>query len=320
MTNSSSDKPSEFDLIAKLFAPLSKTAPGAFDLTDDAAVIAPRAGHELVVTTDALVAGVHFREHDPPGIVAKKALRVNLSDLAAKGAQPLGYLLAISFPKNIDASWLESFARGLGEDQKRFGIALFGGDTTATPGPLTLAITAFGEVPEGTLLRRNGAKAGDLVFVSGTVGDAGAGLKSTKAGYLADRYLLPEPRLALGRLLHGTASASLDVSDGLLADLGHIAQTSGVKISVEASRIPRSPELKDSAGDSLEAIVAAVTAGDDYEIAFTAPTSKRAALFEAAKLSGTAVTEIGKVERGTGVVLLDNGRIVPVPRKGYVHF
>jgi thiamine-monophosphate kinase len=318
MTNSSSDKPSEFALIAKLFAPLS--APGALGLTDDAALIAPRAGHELVITTDALVEGVHFREHDPPDAIAKKALRANLSDLAAKGAGPIGYLLAISIPKRIDKAWLESFARGLGEDQSQFGVALYGGDTTSTPGPLAFAITAFGDVPAGTMLRRSGAKPGDLVFVSGTIGDAGAGLKSAQPGYLADRYLLPEPRMALGLALRGIASATLDVSDGLLADLGHIAQTSGVQISIEASSVPRSQALKAFAGDSIEAIVSAATAGDDYEIAFAAPASKRAAVFEAAKLSRTAVTQIGRVEQGAGVVLRDGQSVVAVPRAGYVHF
>ncbi|HEX3674519.1 MAG TPA: thiamine-phosphate kinase [Rhizomicrobium sp.] len=321
MTNSSSDKPSEFDLIAKLFAPLSKSAPGAFGLTDDAAVIAPPASHELVITTDALVEGVHFRKDDPADTIAKKALRVNLSDLAAKGAQPIGYLLAISLPKHVGMPWLESFARGLGEDQAQYGVALYGGDTTSTPGPLTLAITAFGSVPAGQMIRRAGAKPGDLVFVSGTIGDAGAGLKAAQSDYLVNRYRVPEPRMALGIALRGIASAALDVSDGLLADLGHIADTSKVKIIVDAARMPRSSELKALAGDSIDAIVQAATAGDDYEIAFTAPASKRDAVVEAARKSGTAVTRIGRVEQGAGVSLLDDrGNNIAVPRAGYVHF
>jgi thiamine-monophosphate kinase len=321
MTNSSSDKPSEFDLIAKLFAPLSRNVPGAFGLTDDAAIIAPPAGHELVITTDALVEGVHFRKDDPPDTIAKKALRVNLSDLAAKGAKPVGYLLAISLPKHIGMQWLEAFARGLGDDQKEYGVALFGGDTTSTPGPLTLAITAFGSVAAGQMIRRSGAKAGDAVFVSGTVGDAGAGLKSSQLEYLTTRYRLPMPRMALGRALHGIASAALDVSDGLLADLGHIAETSGVKIDVDATRIPRSEELKRETGNSLKAIVEAATAGDDYELAFTAPESKRGAVFDAARKTNTPVTEIGRAVKGEGIRLLDDGgNAVPVPRLGYVHF
>ena len=321
MTNSSSDRPPEFELIAKLFAPLSKNAPGAFDLTDDAAVIAPPSGHELAITTDALVAGVHFRESDPPDTVAKKALRVNLSDLAAKGAEAIGYLLALSLPKQTNTRWLEEFARGLREDQDEFGISLYGGDTTSTPGPLTLALTAFGNVPIGTMLRRNGAKAGDLVFVSGTIGDAGAGLKSASSDYLVSRYRVPTPRMALGVALRGIASASLDVSDGLLADLGHIAETSGVQIDVEASRVPLSAELERIAGNTVQVIVEAATAGDDYEIAFTAPASKREAMFEAAKRAITPVTEIGRVLAGEGVRLLDaQGGVIPVPRLGFVHF
>jgi thiamine-monophosphate kinase len=321
MTNSSSDRPSEFSLIAKLFAPLSKAAPGAFGLTDDAAVIAPPPAHELVVTTDALVEGVHFRESDPAHAVAKKALRVNLSDLAAKGAAPIGYLLALSLPKSKDMRWLEDFARGLREDQNEFGISLLGGDTTSTPGPLMLAVTALGSVPIGTMLRRNGAKAGDLVFVSGTVGDAGAGLKNSASEYLTNRYRVPAPRIALGLALRGIASASLDVSDGLLADFGHIAETSGVRIEVDAPDIPRSAELKRLAGTSIEAIVEAATAGDDYEIAFTAPASKREAVFSAAKKAHTPVTQIGRVVEGEGVKLLDGrGNVIPVPRAGYVHF
>jgi thiamine-monophosphate kinase len=209
----------------------------------------------------------------------------------------------------------------LGQDQKEFGVVLYGGDTTATPGPLTLAITAFGSVPAGRTIRRAGAKPGDLVFVSGTIGDAGAGLKSAQSDYLVRRYRVPEPRMALGRALRGVASAALDVSDGLLADLGHIAETSRVKIAIEAARIPRSSELKALVGDSIAAIVRAATSGDDYEIAFAAPASKRDAVFAAAKRSATPVTEIGRVEVGAGVALLDQqGADIPVPRTGYVHF
>jgi thiamine-monophosphate kinase len=321
MTNSSSDRPSEFDLIAKFFAPLSKSAPGAFGLRDDAAVIAPPAGHELVVTTDALIEGVHFLRSDPPDTIARKALRVNLSDLAAKGAAPIGYLLAISLPKHVGMPWLESFAHGLGEDQKEFAVSLFGGDTTSTPGPLTLAITAFGSVPLGAMIKRSGANPGDLVFVSGTIGDAGAGLHSPQSDYLVSRYRMPTPRLALGCALRGIASASLDVSDGLLADLGHIADVSGVRLSVEAARIPRSPELRGISGEGQDAIVKAATAGDDYEIAFTTPPDMRTTVENAARGSNTAVTEIGRVEQGRGVHLLDpGGNEIPVARPGFVHF
>jgi thiamine-monophosphate kinase len=305
MTNSSS-RPGEFELIAELFAPLAKS-PGAFGLTDDAATLAPPRGHELVVTADMLVAGVHFLADDPADLIARKALRVNLSDLAAKGATPIGYLLALSLPKTISHSWLENFARGLARDQREFAIGLLGGDTTATPGPLTIAITAMGSVPKGRMLRRKGAGPGDRVFVSGTIGDAGAGLallkkKRVSPKALIARYRLPTPRLALGAALRGVASAALDVSDGLLADLGHIAQVSKVRIVVEAGRVPVSRGIDP---------VAAAIAGDDYEIAFTAR--------RAVRLAG--VTEIGRVEAGEGVVLLDGaGREIAVSRKGYTHF
>ena len=327
MTNSSSKRPGEFELIAQLFAPLA-SASGAFGLTDDVAVFAPPSGHELVLKTDAIVESVHFLGLDPADTVAKKALRVNLSDLAAKGAKPAGYLLTLNLPNSTSMEWLENFARGLGEDQKQFGISLFGGDTTATPSPLSISVSMFGFVPEGTLTRRSGAKPGDLVFVSGTIGDAGAGLAVLKGeGHnisvamrdeLVGRYHLPEPRLALGQALRGIASASLDVSDGLIADLGHICETSHVRIVVEAPRIPLSHALHALWGD---AFARAATCGDDYEIAFTAPPEKRDAVLAAARASNTRVTEIGRVEMGKGVHLLDaSGNEIAIERKGFTHF
>jgi thiamine-monophosphate kinase len=332
MTNSSSEKrPGEFELIAKLFAPLSRKVPGTYGLTDDAATIAPPAGEELVVTADLLTEGVHFRSADPPDRIAKKALRVNLSDLAAKGAKPLGYLLSLALPGRLNMAWLESFAHGLAEDQNEFTVTLFGGDTTATDGPLTIAVTAFGTLPIGTMTRRNGAKAGDLVFVSGAIGDAGAGLALLKDGNpsddavhsnaLIDRYQLPNPRAFLGQALRGIAHASLDVSDGLLADLGHIARNSGVRIFVNAERLPVSAALAAVKGRSLETSVAAATAGDDYEIAFTAPVAARDEIFRIAGETDTAVTEVGRVAEGEGVSLLDSfGEEIAVVRKGYEHF
>src|ERR1700680_1819327 len=240
----------EFELIAKLFAPLAAKAEGAFGLMDDAAILRHSPGEELVVTVDALVESVHFRRDDPADLIAAKTLRVNLSDLAAKGASPLGYLMALSLPGWVDDAWLERFAAGLSQDQNRYGVNLLGGDTTSTPGPLMVSISAFGSIGVGKMIRRAGAKSGDRVFVSGTIGDAGAGLsilsgsesapsEEDKATLVA-RYRLPEPRLSLGRRLIGLASAALDVSDGLLADLNHIAEISGVRILVDASRIPLS--------------------------------------------------------------------------------
>lgn len=317
MTNSSS----EFELIAEFFAPLA-TSPGAFGLKDDVALVAARAGHDLVVTTDVIVAGVDFFANDPPAVIAKKALRVNLSDLAAKGAGPFGYLLNLMLPAEIGRPFLKDFAAGLESDQKEFAISLLGGDMSGTPGPLAISITAFGHVPTGRIVRRGGARVGDLVFVTGTVGDSGGGLAllqnpavsasvETRARLIA-RYHVPEPRVTFAPALRA-ASAAIDVSDGLLADLGHIADASGVRIELEAERIPLSPSLIELWGGGSEAIVRAATAGDDYEVAFTA----RSPITDA----HTAVTRIGKVTKGSGIALLDTeGREIAVPRKGFAHF
>jgi thiamine-monophosphate kinase len=328
MTNSSSDRPSEFALIAELFAPLAQ-APGAFGLKDDAAVIAPPAGHELVITTDALVEGVHFLADDPPLFVAKKALRANLSDLAAKGAEGSGYLLTLALPSGVGMKWLAAFAEGLKQDQREFNVSLYGGDTTSTPGPLTIAITAFGFVPKGKMIRRAGAKPGDLVFVSGTIGDAGAGLALLRApqeishavtDFLVHRYREPRPRMWLGQALRGIAHAALDVSDGLLADLGHIAEVSGVRIEVQAHRLPLSAALQAVWGSDDQARAKAATAGDDYEIAFTVAPRLADDAIKAAR-DAAAITEIGRVVAGQGVALLDAaGREIAVDCKGYTHF
>ena len=318
-------------MIAKLFAPLAAKAHGAFGLTDDAATLSVPKGEELVVTVDALVEGVHFLKDDPAGDIAKKALRVNLSDLAAKGAALRGYLLALSLPAWIDDAWLAGFAEGLGEDQRKFGIDLLGGDTTSTPGPLTLCITALGSVPAGRIIRRAGAKPGDRVFVSGTIGDAGGGLEllmnpspkvsAVEGATLVTRYRLPEPRIALGRRLVGLASAGADISDGLIADLGHVAEVSRVRIVIDASLIPLSPALMSLWGRDTTAILRAATAGDDYEIAFTAPQSARPAIAAAAEESGVPVWEIGQVEQGQGVLLREeSGDSIPIIRSGFTHF
>ena len=318
-------------MIEEIFAPLAATAPGALGLKDDAAWCALAPGHEMIVTADALVEGVHFLRDDPPALIARKALRVNLSDLAAKGAKPEAYLLTISIAPWVDADWLKAFADGLASDQNEFGIALIGGDTTATPGPLTLSVTALGSIPKGAMLRRNGAGAGELVFVTGTIGDAGAGLailrgdgdnlREPDRDMLVRRYLLPQPRLLLGGMLKGIATSSVDVSDGLLADLGHIANVSGVGIAIEAARIPLSPALINLWGEQLDTVIRAATAGDDYEIAFTAPASLRQPLNAAAAEVGVSVVEIGRVEAGSGVTLLgESGQALRVEKPGFTHF
>src|SRR6185437_3120062 len=286
----------EFGIIARYFAPLAKD-PGALSLKDDAAFIPPRPGFDLVITTDQIAADTDFFAHDPPGTVAKKALRVNLSDLAAKGARPEYYLLNLALPRPPRDEWLADFAAGLAEDQNQFGISLLGGDTSATEGPLSISVTAMGFVPQGRMVKRAGAKPGDAVYVTGTIGDGAGGLaifkrekhhlSDTQRDYLTRRYQVPEPPVAFGASLSVLASAAVDVSDGLIADLGHLADASKVKIELEAETIPRSDALRAFWGDGADAILRAATAGDDYQIAFTAPPG----------LSGP-FTRIGKVQVG----------------------
>lgn len=303
----------EFGLIAACFRPLSVSEPGAFGLTDDAAVLAPAPGTEIVITTDALVAGVHFFPDDPPGAIAKKALRVNLSDLAAMGARPRCVFLATAFPVEIDKHWLNAFAEGLGEDLQAFGIALAGGDVVATPGPLTLSVTAIGEVAAGQALRRSGVRDGDLIAVTGSIGDAALGLDMQRAAapdaldgadraYLLDRYRHPTPRIAAGIGLLGRAHAAMDISDGLLGDLRHLAEASGVDILIDARRVP----LSDAAGRWIALDPAAreraLTGGDDYELAFSCAVDDFAAITESLAAVGVAVTAIGRAEGGQGRV------------------
>lgn len=321
----------EFDIIARHFAPLAKDAPLAFGLTDDAAMIAPRKGHSLVVTADAIVEGVHFLHDDPPDQIARKLLRVNLSDIAAKGAVPLGYILTCAFPRDVTGRWIAAFARGLKADQKQFDIHLLGGDTVSTPGPATFSATLFGEVSGRTMLRRSGARAGDIICVTGTIGDGGLGLTeiltphenlpATQRKYLAARYRLPQPRTRLGPALKGIATAALDVSDGLIQDLGHLADQSGLRAVIDLQAVPLSPPAKALARHDVELLSRAVAAGDDYEIAFTIPLKHLAKLKNAARAAGTPVTIIGHVENGRGVaVRLPTGEIVEPETRGYDHF
>jgi thiamine-monophosphate kinase len=321
----------EFELIAKLFAPLAKGEPGAFALTDDAAVLKPKAGHDLVLTTDAVVSGVHFLPDDPAATIAQKALRVNLSDLAAKGATPRAYLLTVALPDTIDDVWLNAFAAGLKADQKRFGIALIGGDTVATPGPLTLSVAALGEVPQGRTLRRAGAEVGDDVWVSGTIGDAclglrilrgdGLGLADKHRAALVARYRVPEPRLALGQGIGVLAHACLDVSDGLVADLGHIAEVSKIGIDIQAGQVPLSPAAQAAIANERANLADLLTAGDDYELAFTAPAAARTRLAALATKAKVRLTRIGAVAKSKGVRAYGaDGAQLALGRAGYAHF
>lgn len=293
----------EFKLIARHFRPLA--GEGALGLLDDAALLTPPPGQQIVLAADAMVAGVHFLPDDPPETIGRKLLRVNLSDLAAMGAAPLGYLMTIALTPGTTEAWLAGFVAGLAEDQRDFGIQVLGGDTVSTPGPLTLSLTILGQVPAGAALRRAGARPGDDVWVSGRIGDGYLGLRAARGetadpeGILARRYRLPEPRLALGLALRGLARACMDVSDGLLQDLSHLSRAGGCAAVVEGPLVPVS---------SSEAPLAAlVTGGDDYELLFAASPTDRAAVTAAGAASRTPVTRIGHFTQGAPHVSLRDG-------------
>jgi thiamine-monophosphate kinase len=323
--------PGEFELIARFFAPLAGADGVALGLVDDAAVIRPTSGTEMVATVDTLVAGVHFLADDPPDLVARKLLRVSLSDLAAMGATPRFYLLAMALPGGIDVAWLESFAAGLAADQAEFGVSLAGGDTTATTGPVTLSLTALGEVPAGAAIRRSAAGQGDDIYVSGTIGDAALAVALMGGGpgpagtaeqeHLRDRYRLPRPRVALGAALRGVATAAIDVSDGLVADLGHVCETSAVGAGIDASRVPLSPAARDVLAVRPALMETVLTGGDDYELLFTADPSRAGAVAEAAERGGVAVQRIGRIVAGSGVRVVDaGGGEITLKTSGYHHF
>ena len=324
----------EDKLIERFFKPLA-THPGALALSDDAAYLTPPADHDLVLTTDMTVAGVHFFPDDPPETIGKKALRVNLSDLAAKGAEPIGALLAISFPDEIDEGWIANFSRGLGEDCVVFSCPLLGGDTTKTPGPLSIAITAIGKVPSGKMVKRAGAKAGDLVVVSGTIGDAALALEMKRrflSGGLGDlnkpqaaellrRYRVPEPRVALAPMLRDFANAGMDISDGLVGDLGKLAGVSGVSAQIDTAKIPLSNPAHDAIAGEAALLATALTRGDDYEVLSAIPEARFTAFAEAAGKAGVPVTAIGRFGEGEGVVVLDaNGKELSFATTSFSHF
>ena len=331
-------KPGEFEIIRRFFAPLAADAPGALGLTDDAAILDVPSGDVLVVTSDALVAGVHFLADDAAADVAAKALRVNLSDLASMGADPLAYTLALALTREVDEAWLEAFAASLAADQRQFGIRLVGGDTVATPGPLTLSICAFGRVRRGTELRRSGARPGDAVFVTGTIGDAALGLIALQKGLagvaaaerdvLADRYRRPMPRVACGPKLVGLAHAVIDVSDGLLADLGHVCETSGTAAVVEAERVPLSAAARAALTAGAGDWPTILTGGDDYELLFTAPAAAERTLAGISAMLALPITRIGRIvgrreaeSPGRLVGVVDGtGREMAIAGSGYRHF
>ena len=315
-----SEAPAEFGLIARHFRPLA--GEGGLDLLDDAALLTPPPGRQLVFTADAMVEGVHFLPDDPADTVGRKLLRVNLSDLAAMAAAPLAYLLTVSAPRGTPDAWFAAFAAGLAADQAQFGISLLGGDTTSTPGPVSLTLTCIGHVAPGAALRRAGAAAGDEVWVTGTIGDGALGLAALRGqlqdseGWLAGRYRLPQPRLGLA--LHGIASAGMDVSDGLVQDLGHLCRLSGLGARIHAPLVPLSPAAAAAGPDWLQTCV---TGGDDYELLLAVPPGRTAALQDVAAAAEVQVTRIGSFMPGREVVLLDGqGARMALDRPGWSHF
>lgn len=334
------DRLSEFELISRFFAPLTAGEPGALGLLDDAAIVSLASGHRLVVTTDTVVSEVHFLPSDPPDSIAAKALAVNLSDLAAMGAVPRAYTLSLVLPEawdwNLAESWLERFADRLAQDQRAMGIHLIGGDTVVSPGPLSIAVTALGVVGEGEELRRSTARAGDVVYVSGTIGDAAlglrcvlgelAGLPTDFVNTLVNRYRFPQPRIDVGRQLSGVAHSAADVSDGLLADIGHICTASNVSAVIEAPLVPLSLPVRTAIAFNSDLLAVALTGGDDYELVFTAPAASELAIRSISNDLDTCLTAIGRIsardsdspKQLVGLLGAD-GLPIDIGRTGYRH-
>ncbi|HLZ06475.1 MAG TPA: thiamine-phosphate kinase [Bradyrhizobium sp.] len=333
MTNGSKQVSGEDSLIARYFKPIATDA-GAFGLDDDAAVLKAR-GEDVVVTTDAIIEGVHFLSGDPPDTVARKALRVNLSDLAAKGAKPAGFALTLAL-RSVDDAWLAAFAHALGEDAKTFGCPLLGGDTVSTPGPQMVSITAFGRVADGKMVHRSGAKDGDHVMVTGTIGDAALGLDVLKGGavdaalagnpaaseMLVSRYRVPQPRNALAEAVRAYASAAMDVSDGLAGDLTKLCAASGVSAVIETPLVPTSAIAAGLLARGVVNIETLISGGDDYEILCTVPEAKLEGLMREAGRAGIALTAIGRITATAAAPrFLDaEGREIALGRLSYSHF
>lgn len=322
-------------IVQEFLAPLAQGFAGAFGLKDDCALVTPQPGTELVLKTDPVRAGIHFFPDDPAADIAWKALATNVSDLVAKGARPLAYLAAVSFPEAPRRDWMADFARGLADAQAAFGCHLIGGDTDRAPGPLSVAITAIGVVPRGRMVRRATARAGDVVFVSGTIGDSAMGLYARSNGFarrfwpldeaerawLEQRYRRPQPRLALAPVLIDHASAAMDVSDGLVKDLDRMARASGAGARIELMAAPLSVAGAKVAASVPEWRLRALTGGDDYEVLAAIPAVAADAFRAAAAAVGVMVTAIGRFEAEAGVRILDaGGAPIAVDRTGWDHF
>jgi len=325
----------EFELIARYFAPLATDA-AALGLHDDAAVLRPPESREIVISCDTIVEGVHFLKDDPPETIGYKALAVNLSDLAAKGARPYVYLLALALPDEPSPSWLQAFVSGLSELQSEAGIALVGGDTTRISGPLSITITALGLVPQGHAVLRHGAKRGDRLYVTGTIGDAYLGLRALQdpelgrawglsemeLDFVIGRYRRPRPHSDLALVIRNFAQGAIDVSDGLVSDIGKLAQVSHVGAVIEAERVPFSPAAAKALQHDPQLLSALITAGDDYEIAVAVPASSAGTFESELKGKGTPVTMIGRLEGAVAEprVLGPDGSDLELARTGFTHF
>jgi thiamine-monophosphate kinase len=326
---------SEEALIQDFLAPLAAGHGAALGLADDCALITPEPGSELVVKTDPIAEGVHFFATDTPEDVAWKAVAVNVSDLVAKGATPRFYLMALSFPAAPAINWMTRFAAGLAAAQTFFGMHLVGGDTDRRPGPLSITLTAIGIIPAGTMVHRYTAKPGDKLFVTGTIGDAALGLAlhrqptlatqwrldETERAYLVGRYLRPEPKFALADILRQHASSAMDISDGLVRDLGKLSKASGVGLQVRATDVPLSAPARKALAAKSELFSTVLTGGDDYEILVSATGPSAQSLEREARAAGVLLTCIGEVSGGSDVVIEDKiGQPIIFDTTGWDHF
>lgn len=325
----------ETEIIETVFAPLTADVPGSFGLKDDAALLTPAAGEELVVTLDAIVAGVHFLDRNDPADIAYKALGVNVSDLVAKGADPSAYLLSIALPGDPESGWLADLRQGLEAAQADFGCRLLGGDTVRTPGPLSLSVTALGRVPAGGMVHRFGARDGDVVYVTGPIGDAALGLRLLQTeessgdreidqadrSYLVSRYLRPAPDPALAPIIRACANAAMDVSDGLVGDFAKLCAASGCSGQIEAGRVPLSAPAQSALETGAVELAGLLGGGDDYCVLATVPGDKAEAFECAARDAGATAAQIGRIGPGKGVVVLGrDGSPMQLSRASYDHF
>ncbi|MAU41700.1 MAG: thiamine-phosphate kinase [Kordiimonas sp.] len=325
--------PGEFDIIKRYFATIAQKNENSFGLMDDAAIFSPAADQALVFTKDILIENIHFRQDDKASQIARKLLRVNLSDLAAMGADPCGYLLGLSLPKETRFSeqWIEDFSNGLANDIETFGGGLWGGDTVATTGPLTLSLTAIGSLPKGQEVLRSGARPGDDIYVSGTLGDAALGLRVLEGDLniekedfsraLVSRYHLPRPRMALGKSLRSIASSMMDISDGLMGDIAHICASSKCGARIYADKLPLSDATQAVLQEHKKFAPMVWSGGDDYELLFTADIGQRGQIMNCAEQCGVQVARIGVTTKELSAVLLDeNGDRLALAGEGYRHF